>query len=249
MTMVGHACTEAAGHEFDERRQKISSLYGACCFLGDSFLDNFGEEAARRYLERYEVLLTKGWFEIENEREQLFYIILSRLFAERDILGTMLRQAIFSLFMAQKRDVQLRLDSLKLQRLSRRQSLYILKRCARDRSGHAITVLVLFLVPELPLRYHHLIYTAGSLIMYIDDHGDCHFDRYYNRATYMNRLKYPAQTLRRIFYKSITRMHMGLPENKGRDLLTGFLFRYFVTRLKKHQLEKGKGSHMWTVYE
>jgi hypothetical protein len=45
MNVVGHACTEIGGFGYDERRHMIGSLFGACCFLADSFIDDFGEEA------------------------------------------------------------------------------------------------------------------------------------------------------------------------------------------------------------
>ena len=248
MTMVAHACTQIAGYPFDGRRQRISSLFGACCFIGDSFLDDFGEKESLEYLDRYELLLTKGWFDIRNEREQLFYVILSRLFAERDVLNTMLRQAVFSLFLAQKRDVELRANVSWFKALPRRSQLRLLRECARDRSGHAITILALFMVPELPLRIHHLIYLAGSLIMYIDDHGDCHSDRYCNRLTYMNQVKHPVRTLRKIFERSLSLLHQGLPEGLGQDLMIAFLYRYFITRLRKHKLEKDNAGSSWNVY-
>ncbi len=249
MSMVGLACTEIGGHAFDERRLRIASLFGSCCFLGDSFLDDFGEDTAKEYLDRYEMLLTKGWFEIRNDREQLFYVVLGRLFAERDVLDTMLRQAIFGLFLSQKRDVELRRGSAELHSLTRRSRLAVLKRCARDRSGHAITMLALFLVPQLPLQYHGAIYTAGSLIMFIDDHGDCHYDRYYQRLTFMNQVKRPADRLGRIYRESIRRICDGLPRSNGRELLVAFLYRYYVTRLRKHRFERERGASSWTVYE
>jgi len=31
--------------------------------------------------------------------------------------------------------------------------------------------------PQLALPHHHLLFLAGALIMFIDDHGDCHADR------------------------------------------------------------------------
>lgn len=249
MTMVGRACTEIAGYPFDRRRLNISSLFGACCFLGDSFIDDFGYLASREYVERLGLLLEKGWFEIRNDREKLFYSVISRLFEERDILDPMLRQAITHLFLAQKKDVDLRDDSGWRAGLPRRRQLNILRECARDRSGHAITVLSLFLVPDFPMQILHKIYIAGSLIMYIDDHGDCYYDRYCNRITYMNQVKCPAQALRRIFSRNISLLHEGLPPGKGRDLLIGFLFRYYVTRLRKHQLERHRGDSAWAVYE
>src|SRR5579864_8544719 len=158
MTMVGRACTLIAGHEFDARRLRISGLFGGCCFLGDSFLDDFGDEAARDYLKRYECLIEKGWFEIRNDREQLFYVVLTRLFSERDVLDVMLRQAVVGLFLTQKRDVELRRSLPEAGSIPRRRQLRLLRECARDRSGHAITLLTLFLVPRVPLRYHRHIY-------------------------------------------------------------------------------------------
>lgn len=249
MTMVGHACTEIGGYRFDERRRRMSALFGACCFIGDSFIDDFGDDAAREYIERYELLLTKGWFDIRNDRERLFFVILTRLFGERDVLDPMLRQAIFSLFLAQKRDVDLRLDPGWLKVLRRRSRLDQLRVCARDRSGHAITVLSLFLVPGFPLRYHHLLYTAGALIMYIDDHGDCYSDLYHNRVTYMNQVKNPSATLLRAFARGTERLRKGLPEGRGREILLAFLYRYFITRIEKHRLERDRGRYSWTVYE
>ena len=143
----------------------------------------------------------------------------------------------------------MRLNPKWLSIMPRRKQFNVLKECARDRSGHAITVLSLFLVPELPMQYQHLIYIAGSLIMYIDDHGDCYFDRHCNRITYMNQVKRPAHVLRKIFYKKILELHKGLPICRGRDILIAFLFRYFVTRLKKHKLEQTRGEFSLAVYE
>jgi hypothetical protein len=248
MAVVGMACTWIAGYRFDERRLRISSLFGACCFLGDGFLDDFGAQAADEYLQRYELLLTKGWFEIRDERERLFYIVLRRLFSERDVLEPMLRQSIWKLFLTQKRDVELRSALLGVGQ-SRRSQLQALRECARDRSGHAITLLSLLLVPTLALEYHSPIYSAGSLIMYIDDHGDCHIDRYRNCRTYMNQVKEPARTLRRIFVRGVERIHLGLPKSKGKELLIAFLHRYCVTRLRKHCLEKSRDTASWTIYE
>ena len=246
MTLVGHACTNIAGLPFDKRRRMISSLFGACCFLGDSFIDDFGEKAAEEYIERFELLLTKGWFEIRNEREQLFYVILSRLFAERDVLDTMLRQAIFGQFLAQKRDVCIRINPSSLTSLPRRQQLKELKECARDRGGYVTMVLSLLLVPEIPLRYHHLLFLAGALFMYIDDHGDSHYDRHDGRITYMNQLRSPQGELQKIFDKNISLLREELPICFGSDALLAFLFRYFITRLKKHNLERHRGRHAWT---
>jgi hypothetical protein len=248
MTIVGHACTRIAGYPFDPRRLRISGLFGACCFLGDSFLDDFGDQVAREYLARYELLLTQGWFEIRNDREELFYVTLARLFAERDVLDPMLRQAIFGLFLSQKRDVEMRSGTGPAATLPRRTQLRLLRECARDRSGHAITMLSLFLVPALRFAYHNLVYAAGSLIMHIDDHGDCHYDRRHNRRTYMNQLRRPVPALRGIFNRTIERIYRGLPASDGRDMLIAFLYRYYLTRLRKHRLEKGRGIS-WTVYE
>lgn len=249
MMIVGRACTEIAGFPFDSRQQLISGLYGGCCFLADSFIDDFGEKAAREYLQRFGLLLTDGWFDIRSDREKLFYVIIRRLFTERDVLNPILRQAIVLLYLAQKRDVDMRLNAATFRAISRRRQLNLLRQCARDRSGHAIIVLSRFLVPELPLKYHHLIFIAGSLIMHIDDHGDCYSDLHSRRITYMNQVSRPAEALRRIFYRGITRLQTGLPAGSGRDLMIAFLLRYYVTRLKKHQLEKNKGDLTWTVYE
>jgi hypothetical protein len=248
MTMVGLACTRIAGFPFDARRRRIAALLGACCFLGDGFLDDFGEAAALDYLKRYELLLTKGWFEVRTSREKLFYVILSRLFGERDVLDPILRQAIFSLYLSQKRDVELRTSSSDFQKLPRPLQLRMLRECARNRGGNTSTVLALLLVPHLPLGYHYLVFTAGSLFMYIDDHGDCHYDRHYRRLTYMNQVKHPVPALRAIFSRGIESIHRGLPPSEGRDLLIAFLYRYYLTRLRKHRLERSRGVLSWTVY-
>ncbi len=249
MTLVGHACTEIAGYEYDERRRSLGSLFGGCCFLADSFLDDFGVEATREYLRRFERLLTKGWFEINSPREKLFYIILTRLFAERDVLDPTLRQAILRLYEAQKRDVELRLDRTNFDQLSRRRQLQQLKRFARDRSGHAILVLSAFLVPNLPLSFCASVFTAGALIMHIDDHGDCHADLHDKRITYMNQVKAPVRTLRSIFTTSIDRLVRGLSKGSGSELLIAFLTRYYLTRLEKHARQKRYGATAWAVYE
>ncbi len=200
MSVVGHACTEITGHVYDARRQRIGILFGACCFLADSFIDDFGEDATRDYLQRLEVLLTEGWFELRSDRERLFYVIMSRLFAERDILHPTVRQSILQLYAAQKQDVDLR--SLPARDAGRgdRGRLNQLKRCARNRSGHAILVLSAFLLPDLPLAYLSAIFSAGALVMYIDDHGDCYSDLQSNRITFMNQVKDPERTLRAIFH-------------------------------------------------
>jgi hypothetical protein len=247
MTLVGHACTEIADQPFDDRRQTIAGLFGACCFLADSFLDDFGEAATREYLSRFELLFTKGWFEVRNDRERLFYVIIARLFAERNILEPTLRQALLRLFEAQRRDVDMRYSLL--QALPRRKHLQLLKNCARDRSGHAIIVLSAFLVPGVSLEYIRLIFTAGALIMFIDDHGDSFADLADGRITYMNQLAQPRRALRRIFYSQVDRLTRGLPLGDGRDLLIAFLTRYYLTRLEKHRQQRNRGGSAWAVYE
>lgn len=249
MTVVGHACTEIAGQPFDARRRTIATLFGACCFLADSFLDDFGEAATRDYLQRLEHLFARGWFEVRSERERLFYVIIARLFVERDILEPTLRQALMRLFEAQRRDVEMRFSLAALRALPRPRRLNALKACARDRSGHAIIVLAAFLVPGLSLDYLRLIFTAGALVMFIDDHGDCWSDRADGRVTYMNQLAAPEAALRRIFRAHIDRLARGLPPGSGRDLLIAFLTRYFVTRLAKHRQQRREGGSAWAVYE
>ncbi|GAB4381260.1 MAG: hypothetical protein Kow0042_31760 [Calditrichia bacterium] len=249
MMVVGQACTEIVGHTFDTRHQWISALYGGCCFLADSFIDDFGEKAARDYLDRFENLLQTGWFQIYNPREKLFYVILSRLFTQRDVLDPLLRQAIMWLYQAQRRDVNIRLNAVTFRSLSRQRQLRLLRECARDRSGHAILVLSRFLVPDLPVEYHHLIFKAGALIMHIDDHGDYYADIASGRITYMNQIRRPERTLRQIFQNTITLLESELPANHGRDLMLAFLYRYFVTRLKKKELERKRSQASWTVYE
>lgn len=249
MMLVGHACTEIADYPYDERRQRIACLFGCCCFLADSFLDDFGEAATRTYLTRLEQLFATGWFQIENDREKLFYIVVSRLFAERDILEPTLRQAILRLFEAQRRDVDMRYLETELKAMRRAQRLALLKRCARDRSGHAIILLSAFLLPQLSLDYIRLIFVAGALIMFIDDHGDCYADRADHRVTYMNALGRPEKALRRIFFSHIEKLMRGLRPAAGRDLLIAFLTRYYVTRLQKHREQRRLRGPAWAVYE
>jgi hypothetical protein len=249
MTMVGHACSETSGFSFDRHRQVLSALYGGCCFLADSFIDDYGETVAAGYLERLETLLTKGWFTIRNKRERLFYVILSRLFTRRDMLDPILRQAIFSLFLAQRKDVALRIDAPSFRGQPRHRQLEMLRECARDRSGHAILVLTRLVAPKLALRHHHLLFLAGALIMYIDDHGDCHADRRARRLTYMNELRQPEPILRELFESTLRRLRAGLPNNEGKELLCAFLHRYFVTRIEKHERERHQGALSWAVYE
>ena len=249
MTLVGRACTEVAGEVFDGRRRRIAILFGCCCFLADSFLDDFGAEASRLYLQRFSLLLSTGWFEVTNERERLFYVVLARLFAERDVLDPLLRQAILRLHAAQDRDVALRLDAHRLAGLPLPRQRSILKHSARDRSGHAIIVLSCLLVPSLSLDLLTLIFAAGALIMFIDDHGDCFADRRDGRVTYMNHVRQPERVLQRITLGYLTRLVAGLPANAGRDLLLGFLTRYYLTRLQKHRAQARHGGTAWDVFE
>ena len=249
MTLVGHASAESAGARYDRARSRIATLFGACCFLADSFLDDFGDNAAREYLERFELLLTRGWFEVRTERERLFYVIVARLFAARDVLEPTLRQAILLLYEAQRRDVEMRWRGPSLRALPRRRQLDLLRQCARDRSGHAITVLAAFLVPRFSLAYMNLIFAAGALIMHIDDHGDSYADRAERRLTYMNQVRRPVAALRRIFHRHVERLHAGLPAGSGRDLLIAFLLRYYLTRLEKHRQQRRRGPVAWAVYE
>ena len=248
MTLVGHACCEIAGYPYDERRRLNGTLFGCCCFLADSFIDDFGPDATREYLERIELLLTTGWFDVRTPREELFYAIVSRLFVARDVLDPILRQAILLLFEAQRRDTELRLGDA-IASLPRRELLTLLRLCARDRSGHAITVLTGFVAPEIELSLLPPLFTAGALIMHIDDHGDCFSDLRHGRLTYLNQVRNPAATLRRIFLEHIARLHAGLPANDGRDLMVAFLTRYFLTRLEKHRLERKRSDSAWAVYE
>jgi hypothetical protein len=246
MILVGHACTEILAYPFDERRRTISALYGGCCFLADSFVDDFGDEAARDYLERFGRLLREGWFEPRTERERLFYVVVSRLFGERDVLEPVLRQAIGLLYRAQEQDVTLRFADAPVRR---RAHLARLKDCARNRSGHAIIVLATFLVPEIGLRELSLIFSAGALIMHIDDHGDCYADRRERRFTFMNQLRRPERALKRLFVAHVKRLFDGMPAGSGRDLMIGFLTRYYVTRVAKHRQQRREGGYAWAVYE
>jgi hypothetical protein len=248
MTVVGHASAQCAGYRYDARRRRIACLYGSCCFLADSFVDDFGEPAALQYLDRFEALLATGWFEVRTDRERLFYVIVARLFAERDVFTPVLRQAILSLYEAQRRDVELRLPGAFVT-LPRRRQLRLLQLCARDRSGHAICVLSAFLAPQVSLAYLNLIFAAGALIMHIDDHGDCYSDRRARRVTYMNCVGRPARVLRRIFTSYVDRLFRGFPPGPGRDLLIAFLVRYYVTRLEKHRQQRRRGASSWAVYE
>lgn len=249
MTVVGHACAEISGYAYDQRRQMIAHLFGGCCFLADSFIDDFGMAAADDYLSRLERLLTDGWFEIKTPREELFYVIIARLFAERDVLNADLRQAILLLLRAQQRDVRLRGTLRSFRRTSRRQQLELLREIARNRSGHAILVLTGFLVPKIPSVVLRYIFLAGSIIMHIDDHGDHYSDLHYRRVTYMNQLASPAKTLGRIVRSGMRELLDGLPKGNGRDILVEFLTKYYVTRLKKHRAVKAQRTVAWAVYE
>ncbi len=130
MTLVGHAACEIAGYPYDQRRQTIGTLFGGCCFLADSFIDDFGPAATQDYLERLRLLLTTGWFDVRSERERLFYTIVARLFAARDVLDPVLRQAIMLLFEAQRRDCELRLSE-DFAGLTRRRQLRRANLCTR----------------------------------------------------------------------------------------------------------------------
>jgi hypothetical protein len=242
MNVVGHACAEIGGFVYDERRHMIGSLFGACCFLADSFIDDFGEEATRDYLERLGALLTEGWFDPKTDRERLFFVVASRLFAQRDVLHPIVRQSVLQLYMAQKQDVDLRVTHKDAGRRLTRTQLNTLKRCARNRSGHAILVLSAFLLPELPLSYLARMFWAGALIMYIDDHGDCWSDL-------KNQVSRPERTLGRLFHTHIRQLASGLPDGDGRDLLIAFLTRYYLTRMEKHRQQRVKGASAWAIYE
>ena len=248
MTLVGQAATESAGRPFTPRRRRIATLFGGCCFLADSFIDDFGEEAAQEYLARFEILLTRGWFEVANDRERLFYVIVSRIFAARDIMRPHIRQAVLHLFEAQRRDVALRRIDAQ-EDLDRRRKLQQLRECARDRSGHAILVLATLLVPRASLAFLNVIFAAGDLIMHIDDHGDCYTDLRERRLTYMNQVKDPVRALRRIFRDDTDRLALGLQPGEGRDLMLAFLLRYYLTRLEKHKRQRARGASAWAVYE
>ncbi|HYM02051.1 MAG TPA: hypothetical protein VET85_03830 [Stellaceae bacterium] len=249
MMVVGHACAEILGQPFDDRLQRISGLFGGCCFLADSFIDDFGEAATEEYLDRFGRLLREGWFEIRTDRERLFYIVIARLFAERDILDPVLRQAITRLYEAQAQDVALRRQASADSPLGPRERLMLLKRCARNRSGHAIIVLASLLAPRLTLAELAPVFAAGALIMYIDDHGDCWSDLAERRLTFMNQVRRPERALRRLFRTYIERVFSGLPQGQGRDLMIAFLIRYYVTRLAKHRQERRRGGFAWAVYE
>ena len=245
MMVVGHACTEVLGHDYDERREAIAGLYGGCCFIGDSFLDDFGDAVARSYVERFGELLATGWFELETDRDRLFYALIARLFSERDVLHPIARQTIAQLHRAQAQDVAMRSRD----DLSSPRKLAELKTCARNRSGHAILVLCAYLVPEVPLARMATLFAAGALVMFIDDHGDSYADLGDRRVTYMNQVSRPESALRRLFLEHITRLHRELPAGSGRDLMIAFLTRYYVTRVEKNRNQRRQAGAAWAVYE
>ncbi|MDH3973405.1 MAG: hypothetical protein OEV42_03905 [Deltaproteobacteria bacterium] len=249
MMLVGQACAEIAGYEFNDKLIMLSALFGGCCFLGDSFIDDYDDEETLDYINRLERLLTKGWFEISDDREKLFYVIVTRLFSECDVFEEKTRQAIFGQFLAQKRDALWRLDHTELMSLSHDEKIDALLQCANDRGGYVTLVLSLVLTEELSLHYQHILYLAGKLFMHIDDHGDHHQDKYNKRFTYMNSIDNPADKLEKLFNNIVSKIKSDLPENGGRDILTNFLTRYYHTRLKKHILEQNRGSSRWVIYE
>lgn len=249
MTMVGHACAGAVGVPFDARRQRIAALYGGCCFLADSFIDNFGVEQAREYLRRFSELFATGWFEVRTERERLFYVTAALLFAELDMLAPVVRQAVLSLHGAQSFDAMLRIDPTLTAGLTRRERRLLLRRVARDRGGHTILLLTALVVPSLPLELLAGLFSAGALFMFIDDHGDAMTDRREGRATYLNQLRDPERALRRIVDEHIRHILEGLPESEGRDDLLAILTRYYVTRVEKHREQRARGGTAWDVYE
>ena len=94
-----------------------------------------------------------------------------------------------------------------------------------------------------------LLFTAGALIMFIDDHGDCFTDRRDGRVTYMNYVRQPERVLERIALAYFARLSSALPQNEGRELLLGFLFRYYLTRIDKHREQRRHGGTAWDVFE
>lgn len=249
MTLVGHACAEVVGVPFEEQHLRIAAFYGGCCFLADSFIDNFGDAAAREYLQRFTDLFTSGWFEIRNDRERLFYVLAARLFSERNLLDPMLRQAVLKLHAAQERDVMLRIEPWQTTTITDAQRRSLFKRIARDRGGHTIILLTLLLVPALPLDLLAGLFSAGSLFMYIDDHGDCFTDRRDGRTTYMNLVHNPERALRRIVAAHFLCVLGRLPGSSGRDTLLAILARYYFTRIDKHRSQRKQAGTAWDVYE
>jgi len=249
MTLVGQACAEVLGAPFEARHRRIAALFGGCCFLADSFIDNFGAAVAREYLRRFSELFATGWFEVRNERERLFYIMAARLFAERDVLDPMVRQSVLKLHEAQALDALLRIEPSRTALMSEAQRRILLKRVARDRGGHTIILLTALLAPALPVSLLAGLFAAGSLFMYIDDHGDCFTDRREGRLTYMNQLRRPQRTLHKIVTAHFLCVLATLPSGAGRDILLGTLARYYSTRLEKHRAQRKRAGTAWDVYE
>ena len=166
------------------------------------------------------------------------------------MLDPILRQAILLLFEAQKRDVELRLSRRRRAPPAPRAALASSSDCARDRSGHAITVLTGFVAPEIELSILPYLFTAGALIMHIDDHGDCWLGSAARTAHVPEPGRAPPP--RRCGGSSSSTLRVstpGFPPNSGRDLMIAFLTRYFLTRLEKHRLEKRRSDSAWAVYE
>jgi hypothetical protein len=249
MTLVGHACADIVGAPFNARGQRIGALYGGCCFLADSFIDNFDEDATRAYLRRFDELFASGWFEVKNDRERLFYVLAARLFAECEVLHPMVRQAVLKLHAAQALDALLRVEPERTAALTQAQRRALFKRVARDRGGHTIVLLTVLLAPELELGLLAGLFSAGSLFMYIDDYGDFFTDRRDGRITYMNQLRHPEPALHRLVSAHFSSVLARLPGNVGRDALLGILTRYYLTRLEKHRAQRGGGGTAWDVYE
>ena len=135
MTLVGHACCEVAGFRYDERPATERHLVRRLLLSRRQLHRRLRARAPRASTcKRIELLLTTGWFDVRTDRERLFYAIVARLFAARDVLDPVLRQAIMLLFEAQKRDAELRLSG-EVADLPRREQLAMLRQCARDQAG------------------------------------------------------------------------------------------------------------------
>jgi hypothetical protein len=65
----------------------------------------------------------------------------------------------------------------------------------------------------------------------------------------MNQVPDPAKTLRMLYNETLSLIRTRLPQGRGLDLMSGFLYRYFITRLEKHEREKAHGGLSWAVYE
>ena len=59
----------------------VRSGFGGCCFLADSFIDDFGPDATREYLERIELLLTTG-MQLDTAESQILGEHLRNLLRE-----------------------------------------------------------------------------------------------------------------------------------------------------------------------